>query len=244
MDDYTQLIEQFPELNMANYSDDEVSDLNAWGVKAANALEALQARVLELGDALAALEITKDGAYAERNRLVALLSKVFPSGKKKTVIEGWSEDWHGCVYIDLPTGQASWHYNDSQGWLFEHLPMYQGTWDGHTTEEKYERIAAFAALAQPVEQINTQLLDALKAVLSDPMGTGLVRRRAEEAIARAEAQPEPVSPLRREKVKEILRESGYNTASAQERADFINGIRHGEVAHGIIGAAAKGGDKC
>ena len=46
--DYTQLIEQFPELNMANYSEDEVSDLNAWGVKAANAIEALQARVEKL----------------------------------------------------------------------------------------------------------------------------------------------------------------------------------------------------
>lgn len=47
------------------------------------------------------------------------------------------------------------------------------------------------------------------------------------------AQPEPVSPLSREKMKEILRESGYDTASAKERADFINGIRHGEVARGI-----------
>lgn len=90
------------------------------------------------------LEDQKDGAYLERNRLVSLLSKVFPSGKKKTAIEGWSEDWHGCVYIDLPTGQASWHYHDSQAWLFDHLPEYQGTWDGHTTEEKYERIAAYA----------------------------------------------------------------------------------------------------
>ena len=86
----------------------------------------------------------KDSAYLERNRLVALLSKVFPSGKKKTAIEGWSEDWHGCVYIDLPTGQASWHYHDSQAWLFEHLPEYQGTWDGHTTDEKYERIQGYA----------------------------------------------------------------------------------------------------
>ena len=91
----------------------------------------------------------KDGAYLERNKLVALLSKVFPSGKKKTAIEGWSEDWHGCVYIDLPTGQASWHYHDSQSDLFAHLPEYQGTWDGHTTDEKYERISQFASGAAP-----------------------------------------------------------------------------------------------
>jgi hypothetical protein len=85
-------------------------------------------------------EDSKDGAYLERNKLVALLASRFPSGIKKTAIEGWSEDWHGCVYIDLPNGQASWHYHDSQEHLFKHLPQYEGVWDGHTTEEKYERI--------------------------------------------------------------------------------------------------------
>jgi hypothetical protein len=119
----------------------------------------LQARVLELGDSLAELEITKDGAYAERNRLVSLLSKVFPSGKKKTAIEGWSEDWHGCVYIDLPTGQASWHYHASQGWLFGHLPEYQGGWDGHTTNEKYERIQSIAAGAQAQPLTDEQIAE-------------------------------------------------------------------------------------
>ncbi len=82
-----------------------------------------------------------DAAYHERNQLVALLSRMFPSGIKKTVIEGWDPEWHNCVYIDLPTGQASWHYHDREMNLFEHLPPYEGEWDGHSTEEKYERIA-------------------------------------------------------------------------------------------------------
>lgn len=89
---------------------------------------------------LAACKNNKDVAYLERNRLVALLSKLFPSGTKKTAINGWSEDWHGCVYIDFPWGQASWHYHDSQAFLFAHLPQYQGDWNGHTTEEKYAAI--------------------------------------------------------------------------------------------------------
>lgn len=93
-------------------------------------------------EALGNMEARKDEAYLERNRLVALLSTLFPAGRARTAIEGWSEDWHGCVYIDLPTGQASWHYHDSQAHLFDHLPEYQGKWDGHTTEQKYERIAA------------------------------------------------------------------------------------------------------
>ena len=88
------------------------------------------------------LEHVKDGAYLERNQVVAALSKLFPAGTKRTAIAGWSDDWHGCVYIDLPTGQVSWHYHDSQADLFAHLPAYHGAWDGHDTEDKYRRLAA------------------------------------------------------------------------------------------------------
>lgn len=105
-------------------------------------------------DELAAMEARKDAAYYERNQVVAALAKCFPSGVARTAIEGWSEDWHGCVYIDLPTGQASWHFHDSQAHLFDGLPPYSGKWDGHTTEEKYERLARIerAAAPAPTEQ--------------------------------------------------------------------------------------------
>lgn len=82
-----------------------------------------------------------NNAYKERNQLVALLSTVFPSGKAKTAIDGWDEAWHGCVYIDFPWGQASWHYHTDDGWMFENLPPYTKQWDGHTTEAKYAAIA-------------------------------------------------------------------------------------------------------
>ena len=98
----------------------------------------------ECADRIETLEAARDRAYTERNRLVALLATLFPSGTKKTAIPGWDEAWHGCVYIDLPNGQASWHYHDSEAHLFAHLPPYQGDWDGHSTEEKYSRIAALA----------------------------------------------------------------------------------------------------
>lgn len=88
-----------------------------------------------------------DEAYFERNQLVALLARLFPSGIKKTTIEGWDPEWHNCVYIDLPTGQASWHYHDRETNLFCGLPPYEGEWDGHTTEEKYERIASIWVFA-------------------------------------------------------------------------------------------------
>ena len=82
----------------------------------------------------------KNAAYNERNQLVALLSTLFPSGKAKTAIEGWDEAWHGCVYIDFPWGQASWHYHTDDEWMFSHLPPYTKQWNGHTTEEKYSAI--------------------------------------------------------------------------------------------------------
>lgn len=36
------------------------------------------------------------------------------------------------VYIELPTGQVSWH-----------MPQYAQAWDGHTTQEKYRRIQQY-----------------------------------------------------------------------------------------------------
>ena len=48
------------------------------------------------------------------------------------------------------------------------------------------------------------------------------------------------APLSEERVKGIAAEAGYDIFDAPdpERAAFINGLRHGEQAHGITGAAA------
>lgn len=97
--------------------------------------------------ALRLMRADKDAAYQERNRLVAVLARMFPSGIARTDIPGWDPEWHGCVFIDLPTGQASWHYHDSEAAQFAALPPYAKPWDGHSTEEKYGRLAAL--LSQP-----------------------------------------------------------------------------------------------
>lgn len=96
------------------------------------------AQVVRIGVALTEI----DQAYEERNKLVAALARLFPSGVRKTAIEGWDPAWHGCVFIDLPTGQVSWHFHDREASLFDGLPPYEKPWDGHTTPEKYERVAA------------------------------------------------------------------------------------------------------
>lgn len=48
------------------------------------------------------------------------------------------------AYIDLPTGQCAWH-RPNGAWTADQLPKpyYTAPRDGHTTEEKYERIRAY-----------------------------------------------------------------------------------------------------
>ena len=53
MTDYTKLLSDFPEINPANYGDDEVNALNAWGIAAHTAIEALQAKLDAAPKALA-----------------------------------------------------------------------------------------------------------------------------------------------------------------------------------------------
>lgn len=87
---------------------------------------------------------SKDRAYTERNRLVALIASLYPSSLERhdDADKSWEDDWRWIVFIDLPTGQASWHIHDSHLPMFDHVQRFAGRkWDGHTTEEKYARIA-------------------------------------------------------------------------------------------------------
>ncbi len=106
-------------------------------------LERLRAAVVEEKDA-------KNTAYTERNQLVAALSKLFPASvEPHQPKEGeiWDPKWSNVVIIDLPTGQASWHIHEDEIPLFQHLQRATGRkWDGHTTEEKYRRVAALSKL--------------------------------------------------------------------------------------------------
>ena len=99
---------------------------------------------------------SKDQAYIERNHVVAALARLFPSGVQRTNIPDWNSEWHGCVYIDLPAGQISYHFHDSQAHLFADLPPYAGEWDGHDKEVVHARLATISSLEaerewQPIE---------------------------------------------------------------------------------------------
>ncbi len=100
-------------------------------------------------DAAVALRKTKDAAYAERDRLVALLASFFPSSVEQHLGAEWEDDWRNVVFIDLPTGQVTWHIHDSELPLFAHVPRSQGRkWDGHTNDVKWNRVATLAAFSK------------------------------------------------------------------------------------------------
>lgn len=76
------------------------------------------------------------GAYEERNRHVyELLAVAAQSGWPHGIrIDPADPEWP-VVYVELPVaGQVSWH-----------VPQYADPWDGHTTDEKYERAARYGA---------------------------------------------------------------------------------------------------
>lgn len=89
----------------------------------------------------------KDLAYSERNQLLSLLARMalalgWKAGTAQHPAEDttWEEDWRTLLFVDLPTGQASWHFHDSERHLLAGLPEYGGKWDGHGTDAKYERV--------------------------------------------------------------------------------------------------------
>lgn len=83
-----------------------------------------------------------NGAYNERARLVALLASIYPA--TWNFGDDAEQDW-AVVYVELPNGPATWHLRENDMGLFEHVERDDTTiWDGHTTAEKYQRIAELA----------------------------------------------------------------------------------------------------
>jgi hypothetical protein len=117
----------------------------------------------------------RDNAYAERNQCVAALARCALALEckvsiTKTNIPGWDAVWHNCVYIQLPTGQVSWHFHDGDAGLFAGLPQFDAAqWDGHDTPEKYRRVNAWHPKDQPRQLLEQR--DALRRELDDTLLT-------------------------------------------------------------------------
>lgn len=67
-----------------------------------------------------------DVRYGLVLEIMCLANKMgYPNGVR---IDESEPEWP-VFYIELPTGQVSWH-----------MPAHKHIWDGHTTEEKFQRI--------------------------------------------------------------------------------------------------------
>ena len=95
---------------------------------------------------------TKNQAYNERNKCVAALAHLlscngFSEYKVYVTLhpesdKDWESTWRTILVIQRRDYQMTWHFHDSESHLLDGLPV-QDTyeWDGHTTEEKYQRLA-------------------------------------------------------------------------------------------------------
>lgn len=102
---------------------------------------------------------SRDRAYTERNRLVAALSAL-PSVKAWLAYHPeedttWEDDWRTIVFIEALGMQMTWHVHRTDVALFAHLSRGENTWDGHTTEEKYARLAKLQAHFGAIEKDGT-----------------------------------------------------------------------------------------
>lgn len=112
--------------------------------------EVILERFKTLSDAVETFNKSKNSAYSERNQVVVALAKMayavgLNAGRAIHVDkpgEIWEDDWRTVVFIDFPSGQVSWHLHDSEGHLTKDLPLYNGKYDGHTTEQKYTTLNA------------------------------------------------------------------------------------------------------
>ena len=102
------------------------------------------------GNRRAAAEAERDRAYRERAHLVALLAAMTDTAVLAPADDVDEPGW-AILYLTLDGRQASWHISPNDGDLFDHVPVVTGPehpgarWDGHTTEEKYRRIAEYTA---------------------------------------------------------------------------------------------------
>ncbi len=152
-------------------------------------LMGMDAAILSLSEKVNELRAEKDGAYLERNRCVALIARMaialgYDAGLAKTDIPGWDPAWHGCAYVDLPTGQASWHYHVSSEHLFADLPAYTKPWDNHTTVHKYRRVhhARFHRIVDRINALSAEVEADTKLMQLHIAARSAADRRAVDAI--------------------------------------------------------------
>ncbi len=107
------------------------------------------ARVDELLGDVARVKAERDCAYRERAHLVALLAAMTDGAVIAPAPDVDEPGWQ-IAYLTIGGHQATWHISPRDADLFAHIEPVdpddpRAQWDGHGTELKYARIAAYAA---------------------------------------------------------------------------------------------------
>lgn len=121
-----------------------------WARPQQRSLTAVRESLAELAELDARLDHQPEAAggpeWERRNQLVMRVARA-------ATLLGWPvgagydsalPEYPGVIIVDLPTGQVSWHVPD----VPRRMPEHPSGWDGHTREDKAERIGAY--LAAPV----------------------------------------------------------------------------------------------
>lgn len=92
---------------------------------------------------------TLEDAYFDRNQAVQVLAAMAMALGHRVGLKADPEEpaWP-VLYVDLPTGQVSWHLPIEEVTI-EDWPVYEGAWDGHTLGTKRARITRFLAEYYP-----------------------------------------------------------------------------------------------
>jgi hypothetical protein len=107
---------------------------------------AIAAESIQLRERAEHAEAERDKAYRERAALVAYLA----ANCRSVIMHDADPDAPGwsAIFVETPSGQMSWHLAEADLDLFRHVPKvlrhFKTPWDGHTTDEKYQRLAELA----------------------------------------------------------------------------------------------------
>ncbi len=102
-------------------------------------------------DELKRAEKDRDGAYRERAQLLAWLAALHPSTTVITQSPDVDQDGWQLLYLVAAGWQMSWHIHPRDADLFGHVTVVDVTdpraqWDGHGSEQKYERMRGHVRL--------------------------------------------------------------------------------------------------
>ena len=84
---------------------------------------------------------TLNDAYFDRNQAALGFARLASEAGYNYGVDSLQDPEWPILYIDLPTGQVSWHIPAKE--LTGKWPTYNKKWDGHTLKEKRERLSKF-----------------------------------------------------------------------------------------------------